>query len=43
MPPNTMEARVTTTLLTNIAELTTHADPGTLADAALVVADGRVA
>jgi imidazolonepropionase len=34
---------VTTTLLTNIAELTTHAAPGTLADAALVVADGRVA
>jgi imidazolonepropionase len=34
---------VTTTLFTNIAELTTHADPGTLADAALVVADDRVA
>jgi len=34
---------VTTTLLTNIAELTTHAAPGTLTDAALVVADGRVA
>ncbi|NUP46010.1 MAG: imidazolonepropionase [Catenulispora sp.] len=39
---------VTTTLITGIAELTTHADPdagpGTLADAALVVGDdGRVA
>jgi imidazolonepropionase len=34
---------VTTTLLTGIAELTTQAAPGTLADAALVVADGRVA
>ncbi|WP_194907582.1 imidazolonepropionase [Catenulispora rubra] len=34
---------MTTTLLTNIAELTTHAAPGTLTDAALVIADGRVA
>ncbi|MEZ0106532.1 imidazolonepropionase [Catenulispora sp. EB89] len=34
---------MTTTLLTNIAELTTHAAPGTLTGAALVVADGRVA
>lgn len=34
---------MTATLFTNIAELTTHAAPGTLADAALVVADGRVA
>ncbi|MBS2547886.1 imidazolonepropionase [Catenulispora sp. NL8] len=37
---------MTTTLLTGIAELTTHAEadaPGPLADAALVIADGRVA
>jgi len=38
---------VTTTVFTGIAELTTHADAdpdaGTVADAALVVADGRVA
>jgi imidazolonepropionase len=34
---------VTTTVLTGIAELTTHADAGTLADAALVIADGHVA
>lgn len=34
---------MTTTVFTGIAELTTHAAPGTLADAALVVADGRVA
>ena len=34
---------MTATLLTGIAELTTHAEPGTLADAALVIADGRVA
>ena len=31
------------TLLTNIAELTTHAAPGTLPEAALLIADGRVA
>lgn len=34
---------MTTTVFTGIAELTTHADAGTVADAALVVADGRVA
>ena len=34
---------MTTTVFTGIAELTTHADAGTLADAALVIADGRVA
>ena len=34
---------MTTTLFTNIAELTTHADAGTVADAALVVAGERVA
>jgi imidazolonepropionase len=39
-----MGSSVTTTLITGIAELTTHADPGTLADAALVVGgDGRIA
>ncbi|NUR63472.1 MAG: imidazolonepropionase, partial [Catenulispora sp.] len=32
---------MTTTLLTNIAELTTHADPGTLTDAALVIGTDR--
>jgi imidazolonepropionase len=34
---------VTSTLLTGIAELTTHAAPGTLTDAALVIDDGRIA
>ena len=37
------ERSVTTTLITGIAELVTHAGPGTFADAALVVEDGRVA
>src|SRR4051794_40301882 len=49
MPHNTMGSSVTTTLITGIAELTTHADAnananaGTLPDAALVVENGRVA
>jgi imidazolonepropionase len=34
---------VTSTLLTGIAELATHAAPGTLTDAALVIDDGRIA
>jgi imidazolonepropionase len=34
---------VTTTVITGIAELTTHADPGTLTDAALVVENGHIA
>ncbi|ACU69203.1 imidazolonepropionase [Catenulispora acidiphila DSM 44928] len=43
-----MGSSVTSTLLTGIAELTTHADSGgladsTVADAAMVVVDGRVA
>ncbi|GAA1950997.1 imidazolonepropionase [Catenulispora subtropica] len=34
---------MTTTLITGIAELVTHAEPGTLADAALVIEDGHIA